>query len=246
MENQAAKAKIKILKAGNWNEVFAGVLLIFYGISRIPVIIFGNQTREPSRGFTLIELIVVITLISVMMFFAIPRLNTSLLESDSRKVSKWMLLTVKALKNKAVRQQIPLLLQVDLDNHKLWTAVDFQTTDQPADPLSGPVFGPMSGKMKALEGNDSRETGSEAGGKLKLLEAAKGEEFKLPDGFRLLDVLFPGKVPISTGIATIRFYPKGYSDQVMIHLADDHADRITYEIKPFLPLLHIHDGYIEF
>lgn len=65
------------------------------------------------------ELIVVITLISVMMAFALPRVNTALFQSDRRALSQWILLTARSLKKKALSSGVAHILQVDLDNHRL-------------------------------------------------------------------------------------------------------------------------------
>jgi len=184
--------------------------------------ISGYQAGADNRGFTLIELIVVITLISVMMFFAVPRLNTTLLTSDSRRVSTWMVLTVKALKQKSLREQRTHLLQVDLEKHKLTSAVE----------------------TKAPEASEGKEAFEELNGGKE--QAAKSEALELPKGFRLTEVAFPGKTPISSGIAEIRFYPKGYSDHVLIHMEDSTGDRISFEIEPFLQQVQIHNSDVAF
>ena len=184
--------------------------------------IFRYLTGADCRGFTLIELIVVITLISVMMFFAVPRLNTSLLTSDSRKVSKWIVLTVKGLKQKSVREQTLHVLQVDLDNHKLASAAERKAPE-------------ASEQKEAFEDLDAGEK-----------QAVKSEELELPDGFRLTEVEFPGKTPISSGIAKIRFHPRGYSDHALIHMEGSNGDRITFEIAPFLQQVQIQKSDVDF
>ena len=185
--------------------------------------IFRYLPGADCRGFTLIELIVVITLISVMMFFAVPRLNTSLLTSDSRSVSKWMLLTVKGLKQKSLREQTPHVLQVDLDNQKLSGAAEIKTSAETPEAME--AFGELDADEK---------------------QAGKSEALELPEGFRLIDVVFSGKTPVSSGIAKVRFYPEGYSDHVLIHMEDRDADRITFEIAPFLQQVQIHENDVDF
>jgi len=160
---------------------------------------------------------VVITLIGTMMFFAVPRLNTNLLSSDKREVSKWLVLTVKRLKENAVRQQIRHILHVDFDNHKFWTSMDT----------------PASAEMPEID-------------ELAEMAESKQNEFQLPDGYRLLDVQYRRDQRESSGVAEIRFYKKGYSDHAMIHVENAEANRFTYEIQPFLLQVQVHEDHVEF
>jgi prepilin-type N-terminal cleavage/methylation domain-containing protein len=77
-----------------------------------------------NNGFTLIELIVVISLISLMFFFAIPRIQVDVLSDNTRKVSRWIMLNVSALKEKAVHDQKRYALHLSLDSNRLWVTND--------------------------------------------------------------------------------------------------------------------------
>ena len=75
---------------------------------------------ERIKGFTLIELIVVISLISIMLFFAIPRFQSSVLSDSTKEVSRWILLKIPYIKESAAREQRRYILHVSLDSNKLW------------------------------------------------------------------------------------------------------------------------------
>ena len=75
-----------------------------------------------NQAFTLIELIVVISVISVLLAFSLPRLNVSFFSNNERKLSSWILLNVKLLKEKAVKGQTLFALNVDLDNNQMWSS----------------------------------------------------------------------------------------------------------------------------
>lgn len=75
---------------------------------------------DQNNGFTLIELIVVISLISLMLFFAIPRFKNSVLSDNTKKVSRWIMTKVLTLKERAVRDQKLYILHVNLDSNRLW------------------------------------------------------------------------------------------------------------------------------
>jgi prepilin-type N-terminal cleavage/methylation domain-containing protein len=77
------------------------------------------DTRGRRNGFTLIELVVVMALVGIMLFFTIPNFG-HLLTDDLRKTSQWILLQVPKYRSRAVSENQPYFLHVDMDNHRLW------------------------------------------------------------------------------------------------------------------------------
>jgi len=71
-------------------------------------------------GFTLIELIVVVSLISLLLFIAIPRFQNSVFSDPTQTTSRWIIANVRALKENAVRDQMRYALNIDLDSNKMW------------------------------------------------------------------------------------------------------------------------------
>ena len=73
-----------------------------------------------ARGFTLIELIVVITLISIMLLFAVPKFGSQFLVDESKAVARWIMINVPALKSKAIRDHKLYALQISFSRNKFW------------------------------------------------------------------------------------------------------------------------------
>lgn len=71
-------------------------------------------------GFTLIELIVVMALFGIMLFFSLPRLQDNPFLDDAKKSSRWLIGKVEALKESAVRDKIQYALNFDLDSGRMW------------------------------------------------------------------------------------------------------------------------------
>lgn len=71
-------------------------------------------------GFTLIELVVVTTLIALMLFIAIPRFRSLFATDDLRTVSRWLMAEVPLLKNTAITLQQDVTLNIDLDSQHMW------------------------------------------------------------------------------------------------------------------------------
>jgi prepilin-type N-terminal cleavage/methylation domain-containing protein len=84
-----------------------------------------NVARPTGRaaagaGFTLIELVVVITLLSLMLVFAIPRFENVSLFQTEKKISRWIMLKVEGLKERALRDRQVYILHIGTDSGEMW------------------------------------------------------------------------------------------------------------------------------
>ncbi len=79
-----------------------------------------KTTHGQCDGFTLIELIVVIALMGLMLFFTLPRLGDNPFLDDSRQSSRWLIGKVQSLKESALRDQKQYSLHFDLDSGRIW------------------------------------------------------------------------------------------------------------------------------
>ena len=84
-----------------------------------------KRYRHPSdtasaQGFTLVELAVVILLISITLVFAAPRLPESPLIDSTGVAARWIILNVRELKQRAVREQRQYTLHVGIDAGQFW------------------------------------------------------------------------------------------------------------------------------
>lgn len=164
---------------------------------------------RPGQGFTLIELMVVMLLISIVLTIAIPKFGGGAFQDPVKKLSRWMITTVRTLRSAAIQQQKTQGLVIDLSNRRMWIV---------------------------------NETMDEAAAQA----AASNKALSLPDAIQYMDVQFPEQERISSGTAEVRFYPAGYSDQVLIHLETDDDEKLTYLVEPLLPKVKIFDEWIEF
>jgi len=77
-------------------------------------------SNRQESGYTLIELVVVVALIGVMLFFAVPRFRSTVMTDSTANVSRWILIKVRSLKLAAVRDHKRYTLNVSLDLNKMW------------------------------------------------------------------------------------------------------------------------------
>ena len=180
------------------------------------------------RAFTLIEIIVVLSLIGTMLFFALPRMEGFREGADRREVSKWILLNVKHLKNKAVETQTQHVLFIDMDTNRFRIAMQQIAIAEDHIEDSAGEYGRYS-----FDPDNTRQEAEE-------------QTFELPQGFRLTSVHYSADHTVTSGTAEIRFHPKGYSDRAIIHVTDRRNRQQSYLVGAFLPHVKIHDEHITF
>lgn len=209
---------------------------LFFKSAPTPVLP-NNGPFFPTPGFTLIELLVVIFLLSLMAFFSAPRLTGFFSEDDRGSISRWVITQTASMRVKALQEHQPYVLQVDVSGDAFRTI-----PPAPPDSLSGADQDESpDGVLSSFE-ETAAATGETEGA---ASQAAPSKELLLSDDVDIMDVLFPGDVPISSGSVEIRFYGQGYADRALIHFrAGD--DRFTLYVAPFLPQVKIFDGYVDF
>lgn len=86
--------------------------------------------QSPQKGFTLLELVVVMALMGMILSFTLPRLQESLFSGGKKKLFRSLILTVKALKENAVGDQRTFFLHVDIDSDSIWTSHEAMTEEE--------------------------------------------------------------------------------------------------------------------
>lgn len=84
------------------------------------------MNREPNnpcsnKGFTLIELSVVVFLIGLMLLVAVPKVRDTMLSDGLKTAVNHLAGTARELRSDAVRNQVDYILRLDLDNNLVWT-----------------------------------------------------------------------------------------------------------------------------
>lgn len=73
------------------------------------------------RGYTLIELSVVVLLVGLMLLIAVPRVRDTLLNDDLAAATRQIIGASREIRNEAVREQVDTILQLDLNEPGFWT-----------------------------------------------------------------------------------------------------------------------------
>ena len=87
------------------------------------------------KGFTLVELVVVVGLIVMMIGLTMPRIRTALLSDNLKRTALKMVGLASNLKNEAVREQKTYALHLDLARQRYW--VEFAAMTEEEQTLAG-------------------------------------------------------------------------------------------------------------
>ena len=76
---------------------------------------------KPAIGFTLIELMVVLLLISIFLSFTLVNLKSGTAASQLQHVSRKLMHTITILKTRAIKSRQVQALVIDFSNRRMWT-----------------------------------------------------------------------------------------------------------------------------
>lgn len=172
-----------------------------------------------SRGFTLLELLVVIMLISLVTSFTLPAIRTSLFTDQLKETSRKLIGMVTEVSQEAVRRQSEYLLYFDLDKDLIRAA---------------PAGGSGSGSSSGLSSSKSDKE-----------EDPREIRLNIPESIRIVDIVSVHGGKNLDGTAELYFSKKGYVDKTAIHLRSDDGDEMTIILSPFMGVTRVFDSYVD-
>jgi general secretion pathway protein H len=114
--------------------------------TRVPV--QGSEAmRRQADGYTLIELVVVMLLIGLMLFLAVPRIRHTLIDDSLKSAVRHITGVAKALRYEAVREQVDYVLHLDLNNNAVWTYSTDMTPEKRSERQKNAFKFPMDVKI---------------------------------------------------------------------------------------------------
>jgi general secretion pathway protein H len=170
---------------------------------------------KEGRGFTLLEVLVVLVLMGIVAGIAIPRFK-NLFEVELKSSMRRLAGTIKFCFNDAIIKQATIRLNFDISS------------------------GTYTYSMLVTD-PDSRI------GEFVDMPSPFTETEQLPQGVYFKDILTPRSIQkMEDGETYIMFYPTGYAEKAVIHLADAHGRVYTMLVRPLTGGVKIFEGYVDF
>ncbi len=110
----------------------------------------GRPDLTSVHGFTLIELVVVLALISLMLFMTVPRLPGNPFADEKRNTATWIIGKIRALKDQAALQARDHTLHIDLESGRLWSTNDAMQADELASAREGGYVLPDGARIQGV------------------------------------------------------------------------------------------------
>lgn len=85
------------------------------------------------KGFTLLELLLVIVLIGVILVLAVPSTRNALTGDSLKKASRQLIGLERKLRTEAVRDQLDYILSIDLSDFSYWVIASDMTPEKQAE-----------------------------------------------------------------------------------------------------------------
>jgi len=85
------------------------------------------------KGFTLLELLLVIALIGVILVLAVPSTRNTLTGDSLKKASRQLIGLERKLRTEAVRDQLDYILNIDLSDSSYWVIASDMTPEKQAE-----------------------------------------------------------------------------------------------------------------
>lgn len=89
--------------------------------------------KVTNRGYTLIELSVVMLLVGILLMISAPRIRDTLLNDDLKVATRRFVGAARELRNESVRERTDSILHIDLNGPALWSYAADTTAERRAE-----------------------------------------------------------------------------------------------------------------
>jgi len=192
-----------------------------------------TRPRRAARGYTLIELMVVITIMGIIAGVAIPKVIGSLYSGKQRSEAFQLLTAIRYAQGMAALQRAPYRLHFDLDTQSYYLLRDPSHNDEfelNADTLGtmGSLTPPLAPEATGDEGDGGgSNAGFSAAGRVALFDH---DTHQLPTGVSIARIVDGWDEEFVNGQYELLLDPKGTSSGARIYLTADRRNSPCFVI----------------
>lgn len=171
---------------------------------------WGTPAFSNQRGFTLVEILIVIAIISTVLAVSIPaieRVTYQRISSTARRFTGM----IRTIRNDAVLLNNIYRIGFDIDKNKYWVQ--------------------SQRELKTIkERYENKEEAQAEASNFVFAEKYGKEPLDMPGGTKVLGVFKEGEGLIQKGLAVIHFFPNGFNEPSIVYLAKEGTDQAAYSL----------------
>jgi prepilin-type N-terminal cleavage/methylation domain-containing protein len=107
--------------------------------------------RRCRAGYTLLELIVVMSLMGIVFFFTVPRFGESFFIDDAKRSSRGLIAKLQSLREEALRTHRQQILNIDVERSRFWETSALMTPEETELALRRAQFLPGGGRVVGVD-----------------------------------------------------------------------------------------------
>jgi prepilin-type N-terminal cleavage/methylation domain-containing protein len=189
------------------------------------------QKVKKIAGFTLMELMVVITILGIMSFFVIPRLS-AIRGAPLKKTSADLARNIKYIYNKSMMQNKKYRIVYDFESSGIYTEFEEEKKEEKED--------------EKEEEETQEEEKYLITGKFVLDNDFSIKKLRLPDNIKFNGIYTSHNDKITKeGKDYTMIMPNGFVEKTIIYLEDNFNRIYTLTISPMTGALKIYNEYID-
>lgn len=199
--------------------------------------------KNKERGFTLIEIMVVIAIMATTMGLTIGFLGGGF-DRDAKKETAHLAATIRFAYHAAISGHVPTRIVFDLNENQYWVEVGSGNETLPATSKDQKKEEPPPDQEKALSPEGAAPQAPPA------FVAADEDIVRrvtLPKAVKFRDVQTAhDDAPVTTGKATLYFFPTGFTEEAVIHFSNEEAtSNYSVIVSPLTGTSRIEKDYVE-
>lgn len=188
-----------------------------------------SQHPANHKGFTLLEILVVIILIASFVGFALPRFQNRL-ELHLKKQARMLSTTIQYLYNQAALKNITYRLHYDLDEHQYWIESSKEKIELSTESEE------EKNDFFRIKDKDTPST------KFKSDRDLLKKPVHLEKRIHFLDIKTEAREePITSGHAYTHFFPHGYAEETKIRIKSEDGKIYTISVSPLTGNARVYD-----